>query len=201
MAATAVSAGGLVALLWAASRGYRWAILAKAIASLGFVAVALSEGAAAASYGRWVLIGLGLGLAGDILLELPASFLPGLGAFLLGHVAYMVAFAAGGPDWGMAAVGLAVAGGAGVVVAAWLWPHLPASLEWPVLAYLLVIVLMVAAAGGVAAARPLAALGAVAFFVSDVAVARDRFVKRAFLNSLWGLPLYYAGQLLIAWSV
>jgi uncharacterized membrane protein YhhN len=43
--------------------------------------------------------------------------------------------------------------------------------------------------------------GAALFFVSDLAVARDRFVAHGFANRLWGLPAYYAGQLLIAWSI
>lgn len=45
------------------------------------------------------------------------------------------------------------------------------------------------------------ALGAVAFAVSDISVARDRFVKRAIANKAWGLPLYYTAQLLFAMSV
>jgi hypothetical protein len=36
---------------------------------------------------------------------------------------------------------------------------------------------------------------------SDVAVARDRFVVRSLANSLWGLPLYFVAQLLLAWTV
>ena len=43
--------------------------------------------------------------------------------------------------------------------------------------------------------------GAVLFFVSDLAVARDRFIARTFANKAWGLPLYFSGQLLIAWSL
>jgi uncharacterized membrane protein YhhN len=43
--------------------------------------------------------------------------------------------------------------------------------------------------------------GAVAFYFSDVFVARDRFMKKEFLNRLVGLPMYYAGQFLIAFSV
>ncbi len=39
------------------------------------------------------------------------------------------------------------------------------------------------------------------FTVSDIAVVRDRFVTTGFVNRLWGLPLYYAAQLLIAWSI
>ena len=43
--------------------------------------------------------------------------------------------------------------------------------------------------------------GAVLFAVSDISVARDQFVRPAFINRLWGLPLYYAAQLLLAGSV
>ena len=39
-----------------------------------------------------------------------------------------------------------------------------------------------------------------AFFVSDLAVAREQFVSEGFVNKTWGLPLYYAAQLLFAVS-
>jgi hypothetical protein len=42
---------------------------------------------------------------------------------------------------------------------------------------------------------------AVAFYLSDLAVARDRFVAPGFRNRLWGLPLYYGAQLLFVWTV
>ena len=44
-------------------------------------------------------------------------------------------------------------------------------------------------------------VGAIVFAASDVAVARDRFVARSFVNRAWGLPAYYAAQLVLAWSV
>jgi hypothetical protein len=37
--------------------------------------------------------------------------------------------------------------------------------------------------------------------VSDILVARQRFVREAAWNRLVGLPLYYAAQLLLAYSV
>jgi uncharacterized membrane protein YhhN len=43
--------------------------------------------------------------------------------------------------------------------------------------------------------------GAVAFYLSDLSVANDRFVHESFFNKLWGLPLYYAAQILLAASV
>jgi hypothetical protein len=41
---------------------------------------------------------------------------------------------------------------------------------------------------------------AVAFYLSDVSVARDRFVAPGFGNRIWGLPLYYGAQVLFALS-
>jgi uncharacterized membrane protein YhhN len=43
--------------------------------------------------------------------------------------------------------------------------------------------------------------GAVAFYLSDLAVARERFVVSSRWNPTWGLPLYYGGQLLLASTV
>jgi hypothetical protein len=42
--------------------------------------------------------------------------------------------------------------------------------------------------------------GAVLFFVSDLFVARNRFVAPGLANRLLGLPAYYGGQVLIAWG-
>jgi uncharacterized membrane protein YhhN len=95
---------------------------------------------------------------------------------------------------------------AGLVLAS-LWPRL-GSMRIPVIGYVLTITVMVVAA--IAAARGQALpepnrcrllVGACVFFASDIAVARDRFVAHRFTNKLWGLPAYYAGQLLFAWSV
>ena len=52
-----------------------------------------------------------------------------------------------------------------------------------------------------AGAPPTLALGALAFAASDVSVARERFVAPAFANGAWGLPLYFAAQLVLAGSV
>ena len=62
---------------------------------------------------------------------------------------------------------------------------------------------MVVTALGNAAARGEVAVaaGALMFAVSDVSVARDRFVAPGFANAAWGLPLYYAAQLVLASTV
>jgi uncharacterized membrane protein YhhN len=46
-----------------------------------------------------------------------------------------------------------------------------------------------------------AALGSLLFYVSDLAVARHRFVRPDFVNRVVGLPLYYAGQFLLALTI
>ena len=50
-------------------------------------------------------------------------------------------------------------------------------------------------------ARAAIPIGALAFYVSDLAVARQRFVSRTFWNKVWGLPLYFGGQLILASTI
>ncbi|MDX1648739.1 MAG: lysoplasmalogenase, partial [Myxococcota bacterium] len=129
-------------------------------------------------------------------------FLLGLGAFLLAHVAYVAAFVLRPWDaaWGLVALPAVAA----AALAAWRWlrPHV-GGLRRPVAAYVHEISAMVGAAlaatGGTGDLR--IAVGAVAFYLSDLAVARERFVTSTPWNPTWGLPLYYGGQLLLASTV
>jgi uncharacterized membrane protein YhhN len=181
-------------------------IAAKMAAASSFVALALARNALDSEYGLVVLAGLVLCWIGDACL-LPAgrsrAFLAGIAAFLLGHVAYAVAFARLGLDGPGLAVGVALVAVFAVVTLRWLWPHLPADFRWPVVAYLVVISAMVATAiGSARAGAPWTlAAGAVVFAFSDLFVARDRFVREGFLNAAIGLPAYFGAQLLIAASV
>ncbi|MEN8181313.1 MAG: lysoplasmalogenase, partial [Myxococcota bacterium] len=124
----------------------------------------------------------------------------GLASFLLGHVAYAVAFTLRGLDplaCLAAAAGLLVPG---FLVLRWLLPQAPSDWRIPVLAYAAVIsVMAVSALGGISGpGGGVIALGALAFYASDLAVARERFVQSSFANKAWGLPLYYGAQLLLA---
>ena len=197
----AVAVAGLLVAEQRGSRAGLW--LTKPVASLAFLWVALAAGALESTYGRWVLLGLALCLAGDLLLipqERKAAFRVGVFAFLAGHVAFSVAFLGLPIDplgLAVAAVVLALALAA---VLRWLSPSVTADMVLPVRAYMLVIGIMSALACGVTAAGGpwQVAVGALAFTASDVSVARDRFVRHDFMNRAWGLPLYYAAQLLIA---
>jgi uncharacterized membrane protein YhhN len=171
----------------------------KLVASAAFcvVGVLAMDGS---PYAHWVVIGLVLGAIGDAcLLGRGRWFLAGLVVFLLGHLAYVAGITTIAPppsSWlGLAA---AVPIGVGALALARLWPRL-GSMRMPVVAYVGVIVAMVV--GALATGRPVLVAGALLFFASDLSVAQDRFVQPAFANKLWGLPAYYAGQLLIAWSI
>ena len=43
--------------------------------------------------------------------------------------------------------------------------------------------------------------GALLFYLSDLFVARNRFMEKSFINRLMGLPLYYTAQFLLAFSI
>ena len=142
-------------------------------------------------------------------LALPGKkmFLGGLVSFLLGHVFYTAAFfcTAGFNQW--AVTGLAISVMAGAVVFFGLRPHLGA-MKIPVVFYILVITAMVVGAwsmlgaGELEPAGRIAAFGgAMGFYVSDIFVARQRFLKAEFVNRLIGLPLYYGGQFMLAFSI
>ena len=81
-------------------------------------------------------------------------------------------------------------------------------MDIPVLLYVVVITVMLTGAWSVfadtdlvLAGRIMVIGGALLFYLSDLFVARNRFLKKEFFNRLIGLPLYYAGQFILAFSV
>ena len=86
----------------------------------------------------------------------------------------------------------------------WLLPHVSSDgMRRAVTLYASVLSIMLAAAGGTWVEAPdwRIGTGALLFYLSDLAVARQRFVTRALANKLLGLPAYYAGQVLLAFSL
>ncbi len=211
--ATVACALACIALVVGEFRNHdRLRSIAKPIASAAFIVV----GAVGAMRGELderslaILAGLVLGAIGDVALLSRHGFLAGLGAFLLGHLAYAVAVGTviSPRAWlGDAGIYATAPIAVGVIALAWLWPKL-GKLRVPVIAYIAVILAMVVAAIAQLHAatvelerRELFAVGAILFFASDLAVARDKFVAKEVLNRAWGLPVYYTAQLLIAWSI
>ena len=196
----------LVLLLLAEQRGsLRGKWLTKPVASAGFLWLALAQGAMHSAYGRAVLVALLLSFLGDVLL-IPKDkriFLAGLVSFLLGHVAFGAAFLLRGVAPPPALIAAALLAPGVLWVALWLRPHLKGAMRIAVAAYVLVISAMVALAAGTFGHTfdPRILVGAILFFLSDLFVARNRFVAPGFINRLLGLPPYYAAQLLLAASV
>jgi len=202
--ACALATVGLILADRRGSLAGRWAT--KPLASAAFVGLALACGASGSVYGLVVLVALLLCLAGDLLLipdRTGPSFLAGLACFLLGHLAFGVAFLQLGPDWTWTGAALLVLAGPALLVLRWLWPRLRGPMRVAVPAYVVCIAAMVSLAVGAgwAERRWELPVGAVLFFVSDLSVARDRFVAPGWVNRLWGLPLYYAATSLLALSV
>ncbi len=179
-------------------------LILKSLASLGFVGTALASGAFGTPFGRFILAGLLLCLAGDLFLisRQRPLFMAGLVSFLLGHAVYTTAFLLRGQALLPMLAAMLLLLPVGYTIFRWLRSHAPKEMLNAIVAYIVVISVMAAAAlGTVADGAPWLLLpGALAFYFSDLAVARDRFVKRGFINRVWGLPLYYLGQILIALS-
>ncbi|MSP57101.1 MAG: lysoplasmalogenase [Myxococcales bacterium] len=129
--------------------------------------------------------------AGDaLLLDKDRFFLHGLGAFLLGHVAYVGIV---GPVTGVSVPWL----GVGVVLAvgllALLWPGLRPRLRAPVTLYAFAIAGMLAVAGP-AGALP----GAALFLISDTCLAWNRFRRPLPRGDLLVMTTYYGSMFLLA---
>lgn len=181
----------------------RVAGVAKMAASTGFVGLAIAAGALQTPYGWAILAALFFSWWGDLFLisKNETLFLLGLAAFFLGHVAFVTAFVVHGVNPLWAGVVLAVLIIPATIVAWWLNPGL-GEMRIPVYAYIVVITCMVACAAGAVGKQGVwfMLLGAFVFYCSDLFVARDRFVKSDVWNSIIGLPLYYAGQLILAYT-
>jgi uncharacterized membrane protein YhhN len=181
------------------------AAVAKLVASSTFVLVAISTGALASRYGALLLAGLALSWFGDAFLIGTSKrwFLLGLSSFLLAHIAYTAAFVTAGVErrWILGAALPAIVVAAGVM--SWLQPYLAPELLWPVRCYTAVISVMVITAFGTlgAGATPLIVIGACLFYLSDLSVAALRFTEPSFPTYVFGLPLYYAAQVCLAFSI
>ncbi|MCP4965526.1 MAG: lysoplasmalogenase [bacterium] len=200
---TFVCITGLGLLLHAEVRLPRQRRLPKMVASTAFVAVALAVGALDSTFGKIMLVALVLSWFGDLFLSYDGRtpFVAGLVSFLAGHIAYVFAFANRGlgeqlyiPILAVIVVALPVAG--------WLLPTVPGELKAHVIAYMTVISVMVATAVSTNAfsADWRIPVGAIAFYLSDIGVARERFARPGLVNRMVGLPLYFGGQLLLAWA-
>src|SRR4030042_752711 len=184
-------------------------LITKSTLSLLFVMTALQQPYSVPAYYHYLFVGLIFCLIGDVCLALPQkkAFMGGLVAFLIGHLLYILSFSSLIPISHWFSSGLFIVFGASALTFFWLHPHLKSMLI-PVLIYILVITLMTSGAWAVfgkssfqISGRALILAGALCFYVSDLFVARHRFITQECLNRLFGLPLYYTGQFMLAFSI
>ncbi len=181
----------------------------KPITSALFLLTALLQGPQQ-RYDWLMVAGLAICAVGDVALirRTHAWFLTGLVAFLLGHVAYTVAFNGRASMLTLRTPAIALIGTVSIALFLYFRRHLGRMLL-PVTAYIAVITLMLISAWAAAAtevgdsgAGVLIATAATLFYVADITVARDRFMPGVGLaNRAIGLPLYYVAQFLFAYSV
>jgi uncharacterized membrane protein YhhN len=200
----------LIGLLYCEkSENRRGMLPVKTLLSLLFIFTAIIQPHPLSRYYHFLLVGLVFCLGGDVFLAFPQKkmFLFGLSSFLMGHVFYIFAF------FFVAQVNRLTGAGSlsvlviGIWVYVWLKPYL-GTMKAPVIVYIIVISIMVSGAWSVLGnpdvsrqGRIMVFFGAMSFYFSDVFVARDRFISKEFLNRVIGLPLYYTGQFLLAFSV
>lgn len=172
----------------------------KPLAALLFILIAVFGGAIYWDYGKWILAALMACAIGDVFLlsrNSPVKFQLGMAAFAIGHLLYVFAFVSMTKSAGLNFWGILPAIAAAAYLY-WVWGKLPKDMKIPVLIYTAIIVAMVLRSFDM----PIwyVPLAAIMFSISDMFVARDRFVKEEPLNALAITPLYFGAQGLFALS-
>ncbi|MGD9701919.1 MAG: lysoplasmalogenase [Acidimicrobiia bacterium] len=144
----------------------------------------------------WIVAGLLLSLAGDVVLLLSERrFVAGLGSFLLAHVAYIVAMQQVGTVADRLVAGIVFAGALGLIagrsIVEGAGEHDPA-MRIPVAAYLLVISTMAAMAIGTG--EPWLIVAAALFYCSDAILGWNRFVQARRWMPLAVMVTYHLAQ-------
>jgi len=153
-------------------------------------------------YGKWIVLGLLFSAVGDICLMFEKLFKLGMLSFLLGHVSYFLAvFSESGFHLNQTAF---------IIFTLWLvfavttLPLLTKSLKVPVIIYSLTLTFLIWQSHGLYAHNHLQfsvlfLAGILMFAASDWILIRNKFLPNG-MESL-KLPLYFLGQMLIAYSV
>jgi uncharacterized membrane protein YhhN len=193
----------------------RLAYVFKPATLIAFVAAAflIEPSGGAWRLALWFRAALLFSLAGDIFLMLPDDrwFLPGLVAFLMGHLCYIVGFNATAPPLGLL-VPLVVAALVDFVVLRRIIAGLhhtgDTSLRLPVVVYGIILSLTLVS-GWTTWFRPAwsvmgrvtASLGGTLFYASDLMLAWDRFVRNSRWLHVLVIVTYHLGQLALTLTI
>jgi len=183
-------------------RAVEWVCKPLTLAALLLVAVSLRPDSAGER--GWFVAALACSLAGDVFLMLPPDgwFVPGLGSFLLAHLAYVAGFAVLGLSTARVLGAVEVVAVVGVVLGVPILRAVRRShppLQGPVVAYMAAISAMAVAAVGTG--RWLAVLGAVLFYASDALIAWNRFVKPRAGDKVAIIVTYHLAQFALVASL
>lgn len=188
-------------LLKGVAPGFVGSCVVKAIPALAVAcAVLLARGLARRERQALLLGALGCAV-GDVVLDLDRErlFVPGLAAFLMGHLGFLAFLwmrrVPRSRAWPWLLPVLLVSG----VMLALLLPRL-GSLLLPVLIYLAVISAM-AGLAMLADVRVAAAVGAFVFLLSDALLALAKFVLDGWPSPLATIPVYFLGLFLLGFGV
>lgn len=157
----------------------------------------------------WFGLGILFSLLGDVLLmiSLDRMFLPGLVAFLLAHVAYVIGFNIPLPlfsAWSLIFAFMVGLGGTRIIrrIVDSLASSGNVRMRTPILIYSLVISLMLLSAmmkltdiTWSASASALVSLGALLFYLSDIVLAWNKFVAPIQHGRIYNIGLYHLGQI------
>ena len=159
---------------------------------------------------RYFLIALIFSLAGDILLLLPKEtfFLPGLIAFFLAHVSYILGLTPTLPPASALSLLIVIAPVSVLFyrrIAAGLRAKQQEEMRLPTAAYTLILSLMLWSAwatlfrpGWTPTAQSLVIVGATLFFASDAMLAWDRFVASSSILNIAIIVTYHLAQIALA---
>ena len=194
-----------------------WTRMASSLALVvaGWSWGALAKGSDAATFALLIAVGMTLGFLGDIfmakLLPVSPQVLWGIGAFGLGHVAYIAAIVGYGNAHGLDAPGARFGVWfAWLLIGALAWYFVvfrgqkPTALHWAALPYSLLLASTAGFATGLALQNPAfagLAIGAALFLISDLILAAHLFAGRTFrlIDDIVWLT-YGPGQMLIIYS-
>lgn len=190
---TYLAVAGAVLLPYVDVKG--WTFLLLMTASTGFLTLSLLAKPWRTACDRWMLGGLVFCWLGDFFG--PSNFALGAGLFLLAHVLFVIAFIMRGLSR-RKTLRASLLSLPSLGIFAWLLPQVEESMRVLVIAYTFVITVMVITAAGT---RRLVFIGAVIFYISDIFVARWRFVDHDPINALICYPLYYTACLILAYSL
>jgi uncharacterized membrane protein YhhN len=189
--------------VWSERRAVRFVTKPATLVALIGVAITLDPFDATVRW--WMVVGLVLSLVGDVALLLEDRwFVVGLGAFLSGHVAYIVSLQLGATSGALMLAGLVVVLAAGWSIGRTIVGEVRAGpgrrLTGPVVAYMTVISSMVVSAFGTAAVPAIG--GALLFYASDATLAWNRFVESLRLGPVAVMVTYHLAQAgLVTWLV